>query len=338
MACVDVAFLMSGPVTDLHSLADHVRASSSVPLCLHLVADSAEKASLAQRWRMQFHSLAAMPREALALHRAFANLTHGPGAVYMWKPLLHLLLPMRRLLLLDSDVAAARDFAAAAAARFEAFGAAVVGLAAEQAPFYYLNGYPQTGGLNGGVQLLDLEAMRRSREYNAELHRFAAGQRGEIGFLGDQNFYTSLRALRPELVHTLDCGWNRQLSTHLWGAMPSWVYECDSPCSLVHGNHPTFKAAIAMLHREPPAGLLSCAKCEAVIARSIAYSAAAGITRLLAPAERYMWRTLHQCCCAGAAGARTAFAQLLWSDRAAARKTHPADAPSHGALLAPDGF
>ncbi|KAL3918243.1 MAG: hypothetical protein SGPRY_006091, partial [Prymnesium sp.] len=211
-----VAFLMVGPPKDLSGLAEHLRGSTSEPLCLHLVADSSLPLQLAERWRMRLHSLERMPPRAKMLHRGFANLTHGPGAIYMWKPLLHYLLPFERLIVLDSDVALLRDLAELAH-HFDAFSEeAVVGLAQEQAPFYFLNGYPKIGGVNGGVQLLDLEAMRRpGSEYERQLHKFAAGDYGDIGYLGDQNFFSKLRSLRPELIHILDCGWNRQLSYHL---------------------------------------------------------------------------------------------------------------------------
>ena len=91
--------------------------------------------------------------------------------------------------------------------------------------------------MNGGVQLLDLEEMRRSAAFASELQQYANGSRTGLAYLGDQNFYTQatngcaraglappphptpsyfvfsrhvqLRARRPDLVHTLDCEWNR---------------------------------------------------------------------------------------------------------------------------------
>jgi hypothetical protein len=250
---INVVFLMVAKLRDLAKLGAHVRASSTVPVCLHLVGDSVVHADLAVKWGMHAHSLDDMPVNATALHRGFEKVTHGPGAIYMWKPLLHYLLPFRTAIVLDSDIGLVRDLAELEQ-QFDRFEpGAVMGLATEQAPFYYQNGYPKTGGVNGGVQLLHLERMRRpGSAYEAELQRFAAGERGDIGYLGDQNFYTKLRMLRPELVHALDCGWNRQLSHHLWGPTFLETHACGSPCALVHGNFPTFKGPMMRLQDEAP--------------------------------------------------------------------------------------
>ena len=176
-----MVLLMVGHGSSLASLGAHLRASSSVPLCLHLVSDVSAHRE-AEQWGMRAHTLSRMPADAQKLHRGFANVTHGPGGIYMWKPLLHYLLPLDKAIVLDSDVALIHDLAGLWR-QFLRFGnETVAGLALEQAPFY-LQWYPE-GGFNGGVQLLNFRAMRQpGGEFERELRRFASGERGDIGYL-----------------------------------------------------------------------------------------------------------------------------------------------------------
>lgn len=60
------------------------------------------------------------------------------------------------------------------------------------------------------------------------------------GHLGDQDFYTLLGMERPELIHMVDCGWNRQLCTWWRDRGYADVFanysECHSETKLWHGN------------------------------------------------------------------------------------------------------
>ena len=91
-------------------------------------------------------------------------------------------MPLHQAVVLDSDVALLGDLAELWR-EFDTFGnETVVALAVEQAPFYYQ--WYSEGGLNGGVQLLNLKAMRKPRGvFERELRLFAAGSRGDIGYL-----------------------------------------------------------------------------------------------------------------------------------------------------------
>ena len=115
----------------------------------------------------------------------------------------------------------------------------MIGVAAEQCPSYQevraLGGL----GLNGGVQLLALDAMRASPHYTSLMHGYAAaagawrkkGARappmkpGGIGWLGDQTLYSWMSVNGTgarEVFNVLPCGWNRQIGTHMAGWPGFW--------------------------------------------------------------------------------------------------------------------
>ena len=95
------------------------------------------------------------------------RISHGPGPQYLYKPLLHFLLPtVKRLILLDTDTIVLQPIGELWA-HFGRFpSGAVLGVANEQTNMYQrASGWTEVGK-NGGVQLLDLHAMRASTEYN----------------------------------------------------------------------------------------------------------------------------------------------------------------------------
>ena len=94
---------------------------------------------------------------------------------------------------------------------FDRFGGALLGLANEQSDFFReANGYE---GFNGGVQLLDLAAMRSSHRLTSLLDHVGHGVYGsKLGHHGDQTIYTHMRAIAPELFYQLGCEWNRQVA------------------------------------------------------------------------------------------------------------------------------
>jgi hypothetical protein len=219
----------SAPIVPHALLFSRPRDALPPGFVLHLLTPFAEKegsATLAQ-----------------CLFEGLRRLCHGPGANYVWKPLIHLLLPpsVDRLLLLDTDVIIIRPLSQLLAA-FHDFGPeAVVGIGPEQSNLYERTSDWRMKGRNGGVQLLHLERMRASSKYNAQLDRYGSGQAGnKLGYLGDQTLYTFLAYESPELFHSVGCEWNRQLSTH-FGFGNASVHTCARPCGLMHANDGRYK-------------------------------------------------------------------------------------------------
>lgn len=63
---------------------------------------------------------------------------------------------------------------------------------------------------------------------------------GFKGHLGDQDFYTLVGFVRPDLIQTLNCGFNRQLCTwwrdHGYGDVFKDYFKCKHKVVVVHGN------------------------------------------------------------------------------------------------------
>ncbi|XP_024882191.1 xyloside xylosyltransferase 1, partial [Temnothorax curvispinosus] len=145
---------------------------------------------------------------------------------------------------------------------FNKFGKeALFGLAPELTPVYrhvlylYRNKHPTTmfgepqhkggyPGYNSGMVLFNLERLRKSLEYNEIVNKDSVNAMTEKyhfkGHLGDQDFYTLLGMERPELIHMVDCGWNRQLCTWWRNRGYADIFanysECHSETKLWHGN------------------------------------------------------------------------------------------------------
>ena len=86
-AVIDVAFIVvGGPklLPKAQQTAEHLAATSSLPVHVHLVTD---KRLPQQPWFRQ-HLLSAMPAEPAALHRNLSKLGVGPSFIYMYKPFL----------------------------------------------------------------------------------------------------------------------------------------------------------------------------------------------------------------------------------------------------------
>lgn len=152
---------------------------------------------------------------------------------------------MRRLILLDTDVVVLRGIAPLWQ-QFHQFGGALLGVGNEQSNLYRDN----MTGKNGGVQLLDLEAMRASRRYSEALDAYASGRAGRwIGFLGDQTLYSYMAHTHAPLLYQLSCEWNRQLSMQ-FGFRNATVHTCSNRCMLLHANFGSLKcvAAYMQLH------------------------------------------------------------------------------------------
>tara|TARA_B100002051_G_scaffold210505_1_gene202065 strand:+ start:1373 stop:2176 length:804 start_codon:yes stop_codon:yes gene_type:complete len=192
-----------------------------------------------------------LPPHQKRMLRAFGNATHGPGRSYIKKVFIPwMLTSLARAIVFDTDVAVFDDLSFLWK-EFDRFGSALVGLADEQNELY-----KPLQGVNGGVQLLDLAAIRASRRYNALLARWTR----RLGYLGDQTFYTYLRADEPDLVIRIGCRWNRQLSPH-FGFTSKHV--CDAGCAVLHANHMSVKcvAKEALASTCARGGILRAARC-----------------------------------------------------------------------------
>ena len=198
-------------------------------------------------------TLLRLPTLAQCLYDGLRAISHGPGPHYLAKPLLHLLLPhaVQRLILLDTDVVVLRDLRDVLAEWHRDAPESVVGIADEQSRYYQKGSGGRLVGKNGGVQLLNLEAMRASGEYMRSLDRYASGSDGRwIGWLGDQTLYTFLSSDRPALVYRMGCEWNRQLNT-LFGWDPS-LHHCPRRCGIIHANNAnTIRCVASMMQRDP---------------------------------------------------------------------------------------
>lgn len=103
------------------------------------------------------------------------------------------------------------------------------------------HGYP---GLNSGVVMLNLEAIRRSKHYEETLKadniKNLVKKYSFKGHLGDQDFFTLLGYEFPALIYYLDCIWNRQLCTwwkeHGYGEVFDAYFHCEGKIKIYHGN------------------------------------------------------------------------------------------------------
>jgi hypothetical protein len=292
---VEVCFLALGPAVQMDRSAPVIRnidAHSQRPKTVryHLLVDQptavlrARMRLFGATWRgiakrrVHLHSVGDAPPVAQSLYKQLSRTATGPGPIYLYKPLLHLVLPswLTKLIVLDTDLFVTADIAGlwGEFARFSS--TALLGLAVEQCPSYQqvraLGGF----GLNGGVQLLHLSRMRASARYAEVLAAYTSTpmrypmKEGGIGWLGDQTLYSwmSVNASGGRSVfHLLPCGWNRQTGTHMAGWPHFWRdHQCDAPCNLIHGNFVGHKRFMESLKADP--GGASCKRVVAQYKRS----------------------------------------------------------------------
>jgi hypothetical protein len=184
--------------------------------------------------------------------RFFQNHTKGVGRLYMCKPMLHQILPLSvtRVIVLDSDVVLLKDVGQLWRLFDDFHGQQLVGMAYEQQPVPLYGEYG-TLGVNGGVQLLDLEGMRRSELYEKTILASLDVRNVMRGAFGDQDLYTAMYTARPELFFVLPCQWNVQLCGYFlnnWKQLAKWVEStarmpsfphqpvCKKDFALIHGN------------------------------------------------------------------------------------------------------
>ena len=100
-------------------------------------------------------------------------------------------------------------------------------------------------GVNGGVKLLHLDRLRKSRIYNSLIDEprklLALADKFSLrGHLGDQDFFTLLSFEFTRWIYLLPCGWNRQLCQwwRFYGYRDIFdLYnDCTLPHYILHGN------------------------------------------------------------------------------------------------------
>ena len=289
----------------------HINASSDSPVHFHAVVN-VQIAAL-PTWCTQW-PITRMPEDTVARHR---NLTRGKphGAyVFLWKPFLYKLVMLDKVIVLDLDVALVGPVGIRGLwSEFDAFSQTqVIGLAKEQGPTY-ARVRPTHVGVNGGVQLQDLERMRftasehalgASPSYEETLGAYAAGEfpgwDAVQPALGDQTLYTRLCNRQPHLCRIVPCGWNRQLSTTFFSVsnFQSEWHNCSSSCELLHFNQPLLEGLVPEL--QPTKERLTCSDCRRGIERLI------NLTRehptknprfTWGASKQYMGSVIENCCC-----------------------------------------
>ncbi|EOD35906.1 hypothetical protein EMIHUDRAFT_252500 [Emiliania huxleyi CCMP1516] len=222
--------------------------------------------------RVHLYSLSQAPKEAHDLMAQLRLLTRGPGYTYLWKNLLHYVLPsaVRRVLLLDADIMVSAPIAEL----WSHFGAGSYKMLVE------LGGR----GYNTGVMLMWLERMRRSQLYQRVVAGFASQQLPrrlasgptleELGwnwFRGKPNNRTLGMADGGDLFYSLPCGWNRQMSPQYWpafhdrGATAKTFHRCPGPCFLLHANCKDYKPLVMQRIHDDPSGATCAATFHAFI-------------------------------------------------------------------------
>ena len=288
---VEVCFLALGKPTQIDystTIIRNIEAQSTTrgSVRYHLLVDQSPTLLRAQmhvrpKWfgvpkrRVFMHTIADIPASVKALFKRLSSTATGPGPIYLYKPLLHLVLPswLSHVIVLDTDLFLFSDISGlwAEFARFKKNE--LLGVAAEQCPSYQevraLGGI----GLNGGVQLLALRRMRQSRSYAKLIEDYASRgfgghpmKPGGIGWLGDQTLYSWMSVNGTggrEVFHLIPCGWNRQIGTHMAGWPHFWRdHTCITPCHLLHGNYVGHKKFMEALKADP-----SGRQCKAIVQR-----------------------------------------------------------------------
>ena len=267
---IDLILLVVGGRPDkLLPAVDHFTAASSLPVQIHVVTDvpfvpgdypiSYRTHSLEER---------KLPEAALRMHRKFAKVTHGAGNIYMWKPApsAAMLSLVERVDQLDLDVFIPR-------------GCTLRRCIATLTPFHERrhrvakgsnrdDDNPHIARGEGRTAVATSRWMRvaQSGSSTALCHQGdiasalgVFGACGDIGYLGDQTFYSALATRHPFLLHMLPCGWNHiafqfQLSSRDY-TRRRWRATTDArlprPSRLVHANQPRFARRADYIHWAP---------------------------------------------------------------------------------------
>ncbi|XP_043260821.1 xyloside xylosyltransferase 1 isoform X1 [Colletes gigas] len=260
--------------------ADSLLRLSSVDIALHVITDEDSKdvakkvldsvlSSTGKFMKVQYydvHELASRLEDivlVMSSHFSSKPGTYYSDALFFLSLGLHRVAPVEQSLaaMFDADTKFRKDIKDLFE-EFNSFGSqALFGLAPELTPVYrhvlylYRNKHPHTmfgepagsggyPGYNSGVVLFNLDRLRNSSVYQQIVKKESVDSMTEKyhfkGHLGDQDFYTLLGMERPDLIRTIDCGWNRQLCTWWRDRGYADVFKnyssCDSETKLWHGN------------------------------------------------------------------------------------------------------
>jgi hypothetical protein len=269
---VHIVFLATGPPQYLEAAASQAeiilaRRSGVYDLVFHMITDGTNEMAPEKKGRIEHdgtrvevHSIDNLSAQDKQMLNRLQDLVTSRGKIYMIKLLLHRVLGgVERAIVLDTDTFLTRDILALWR-EFDHFENHVVGLVREFQP---VNNYwgIAGGGFNGGVQLLDLRAMRERPDFGDVMSQVEAGtfklERVRAVNLGDQDFWSDLAARTPDFVYALPCEWNYQLCT--WWFKPGagleilentegkWTAcycETQMPAGLVHGNCEPYKTGV----------------------------------------------------------------------------------------------
>jgi len=240
----------------LHLACDH-------PGCAHCIHDG-----LTNTFNTTLHPLQSMVNASVAMLGSLRALfsikpeSHYAKELFTLSLVMHTLLPtLPSLLVLDADLKVTAPLWSRWHQLDRFSSAQGFGLSYEQQPVYRhvfaafrkqhpattVGDPPATGfpGFNSGVLLLNLDHLRRSATYNAlfnsDTMQGLAQSYQFRGHLGDQDFYSLLYTLHPELFAVLSCGYNRQLCTwwqqhHVYSSVFEAYHRCDEHVLVWHAN------------------------------------------------------------------------------------------------------
>ena len=150
---IDVCFLALGKPTQIDmsiSIIRNIEAHSiNSTVNFHLLVDKSPRVLREQIrrrtiWqglpvdRVHLHTVASIPSHVRDLYRRLSSSATGPGPIYLYKPLLHLILPatLKRIIVLDTDLFLFEDLLGLWN-EFDHFAPSeLLGVAAEQCPSY----------------------------------------------------------------------------------------------------------------------------------------------------------------------------------------------------------
>uniref|UniRef100_UPI00358EC674 xyloside xylosyltransferase 1 isoform X1 n=2 Tax=Myxine glutinosa TaxID=7769 RepID=UPI00358EC674 len=263
----------------MKSMVEHASFRDDEILHFHLVTDESSRAlgekllsaflsRAAFATKVSLHSAQQLAAQLVPLvqtmqrHFSAGTSSYFGDSIFFLSVAMHRILPfdVERIILLDLDL----KFKTSIRLLFTEFDQfkvnAAIGIAYEMQPVYRHtlwqykreNGGTPVGeppphgfpGFNSGVLLLDLNRLRRSVIYNELLTPAAVELLAEMfhfqGHLGDQDFFTLVGVVHPELFHVLSCSWNRQLCT--WWRQQGYAavfddyFRCNGAVHIYHGN------------------------------------------------------------------------------------------------------
>ncbi|XP_064642111.1 xyloside xylosyltransferase 1-like [Lineus longissimus] len=255
--------------------------TSSIPLRLHVIGDSESQEIATQtlegikksdaetsNYTLMSHEIDTMAKQLHEIVKPLQDhFSAHPGAYYsdalfFLSVAVHRVMPdtMHRAIMLDADLKFYTDIAEL----YNLFGKfspnQVIGIANEMQPVYRHTFYPYRSknqgtrvgdpppdgkpGFNSGVLLLDLDKMRKSELYNAQINRdkikTLTDKYSFKGHLGDQDFFTLLGMEFDDLFYVIPCCWNRQLCQWWkdkgYESIFDLYHSCKEKVNVYHGN------------------------------------------------------------------------------------------------------